>query len=105
MKRKSSTWRRVSFNFRFPTPVCQDAKLIDLVIQVRSLYAYEGQRDVDVSFPENVIILAHPAKDASSPWWYGMVVKSGEKGWFPHSYVDEIICELLLHRSYDSVHS
>lgn len=23
-------------------------------------------------------------------WWYGTAVKSGEKGWFPHSFVSEL---------------
>ena len=59
-------------------------------IRVRTVYPYDGQRDVDLSFAENVVVLAHPAKDASSPWWYGTLVKSGEKGWFPHDYVQEM---------------
>lgn len=63
-------------------------KLAD--IRVRSLFEYEGQRDVDLSFAENVVIDAHPARDASSPWWYGTLVKEGRKGWFPKDYVQEL---------------
>ncbi|RXK39792.1 hypothetical protein M231_02985 [Tremella mesenterica] len=59
-------------------------------IRVRSMYAYEGQRDVDLSFKENVVIEAHPAKDASSDWWYGTLINEAKTGWFPHSYVEEI---------------
>ena len=59
-------------------------------IRVRSLYPYEGQRDADLSFAENVVIVAHPAKDPDGEWWYGTTVKSGEKGWFPHSFVSEL---------------
>lgn len=36
------------------------------------------------------MLVAHPAKDASSPWWYGTVIESGAKGWFPHNYVEEL---------------
>jgi hypothetical protein len=57
---------------------------------VRTLYTYEGQRDVDLSFKENVVIAAHPAKDESSPWWYGTLVDEGKSGWFPHTYVEEM---------------
>ena len=57
---------------------------------MRTLYPYDGQRDVDLTFKEDTVIVAHPAKDASSPWWYGLVVDGGAKGWFPHDYVEEI---------------
>ncbi|KAL7419920.1 hypothetical protein Q5752_005838 [Cryptotrichosporon argae] len=59
-------------------------------LRVRSLYAYEGQRDVDLSFKEDTVLVAHPAKDADSPWWYGIVVDGGAKGWFPKDYVQEL---------------
>ncbi|ELU37390.1 protein binding protein [Rhizoctonia solani AG-1 IA] len=49
---------------------------------VRSLYAYEGQRAEDLSFPENLIIDAHPSKTGSD-WWYGTTRKTGTKGFFP----------------------
>ncbi|KAK8861200.1 hypothetical protein IAR55_002019 [Kwoniella newhampshirensis] len=45
-------------------------------------------RDVDLSFQENVVILAHPARDENSDWWYGLSVKEGSKGWFPRNYVE-----------------
>lgn len=59
-------------------------------IRVRTLFPYEGQRDVDLSFNENMVVIAHPAKDSSSPWWYGLLVDGGNKGWFPHDYVTEM---------------
>ena len=34
--------------------------------------------------------MAHPAKDSSSPWWYGMLMQEGKSGWFPNNYVEEI---------------
>jgi hypothetical protein len=68
-------------------------------IRVRTLYAYEGQREVDLSFKENVVIIAHPAKDPSSPWWYGTVVDGGKSGWFPHSYVEEMKGGLTRHQT------
>lgn len=58
--------------------------------QVRSLYAFEGQRDQDLSFEEGVLIVAHPAKDASSEWLYGMMPLNGKKGWVPKSYVETL---------------
>ncbi|KAF8749948.1 Pleckstrin homology domain, partial [Rhizoctonia solani] len=45
---------------------------------VRSLYAYEGQRTEDLSFPDNLIIDAHPSKTGSD-WWYGTTRKTAQK--------------------------
>lgn len=61
-------------------------------LRVRTLYAYESQRDEDLSFAENNVILAHPAKEASSDWWYGTLLSdgSGKKGTFPRTYVASI---------------
>jgi hypothetical protein len=59
-------------------------------VRVRTLYPYQGQRDVDLSFGENLVLEAHKAKDPSSAWWYGTVVKDKKSGWFPSSYVAEI---------------
>lgn len=36
------------------------------------------------------MIDAHPAKDPSSPWIYGTLLKDRRSGWFPSSYVVEI---------------
>ncbi|WVW79834.1 hypothetical protein I302_101804 [Kwoniella bestiolae CBS 10118] len=58
--------------------------------RVRSLYEFAGTRDVDLSFKEDVVLEAHPAKDADSAWWYGTLVKEGSKGWFPKDYVEEM---------------
>lgn len=62
----------------------------------RSLYAYEGQRDEDLSFAENVVILAHPAKELDSPWWYGTIATSGVKGWLPASFIASIEKSVLI---------
>jgi hypothetical protein len=40
--------------------------------------------------------MAHPAKDSSSPWWYGMLLQEGKSGWFPNNYVEEIKREFFL---------
>ena len=37
-----------------------------------------------------MVLMAHPAKDSSSPWWYGMLMQEGKSGWFPNNYVEEI---------------
>ena len=42
-----------------------------------------------IGFKENMILMAHPAKDPESPWWYGMLLQGGKSGWFPKSYVQE----------------
>lgn len=57
---------------------------------MRSLYAYEGQRDEDVSFLENLVVIVHPAKDPNHPWVFGTVEISGKQGWLPSSYVEQI---------------
>ncbi|GAA5957438.1 hypothetical protein JCM21900_003306 [Sporobolomyces salmonicolor] len=62
-------------------------------IRMRSLYTYEGQRDEDLSFEENRVILANPAKDEESAWWYGVIETSGKKGWIPKAYVEEIAAQ------------
>lgn len=77
--------------------------IIFIAIRTRSLYAYEAQRDEDlrkffilnqllinslcIAFVENIIIEAHPAKDESSPWWYGKLSVTDKSGWFPKDYV------------------
>lgn len=62
-------------------------------IRVRTLYHYAGQRDEDLSFEENMVVLAHPAKNgAPSDWWYGTLLTdaAGVKGTFPSAYVEDI---------------
>lgn len=54
--------------------------------KVRSLYPYAAQRDEDLAFDENAVIIAHPSK-SGGPWWYGVSPSSGKKGFFPNSYV------------------
>lgn len=61
-------------------------------VRVRTLYPYEAQRDEDLGFLENTVLMAHPAKDAGSDWWYGTVLTdpTGKKGTFPRAYVQSI---------------
>ncbi|GAA5879139.1 hypothetical protein JCM16303_001313 [Sporobolomyces ruberrimus] len=58
-------------------------------IRMRSIFTYEGQRGEDLSFPENRVILANPAKDGGD-WWYGELAATGAKGWLPKAYLEEI---------------
>lgn len=61
-------------------------------IRVRTLYTYEAQREEDLNFVENSVILAHPAKEANSDWWYGTLITGGNKtkGTFPRAYVASV---------------
>jgi hypothetical protein len=54
--------------------------------RVRSLYAYGGQRPSDLSFGENLILVARPSKSGGD-WWYGTTVRDGSSGFFPKTYV------------------
>jgi hypothetical protein len=58
-------------------------------IRVRSLYPYAGQRDEDLDFDTNTIIVAHPSKSGGD-WWYGTTVKDGKAGFFPQTYVQKV---------------
>lgn len=60
------------------------------MVRVRTLYGYAGQRDEDLSFEENDVLSAHPARDADSAWWYGSLASGSKKGFFPRSYVEPI---------------
>ncbi|KZT54344.1 hypothetical protein CALCODRAFT_456827 [Calocera cornea HHB12733] len=62
---------------------------MDKDVRVRTLYPYHGQRSEDLQFEENVVITAHPSKSGGD-WWYGSIVKSGDEGFFPRSYVEEM---------------
>ncbi|TKA51640.1 hypothetical protein B0A53_05517 [Rhodotorula sp. CCFEE 5036] len=67
-----------------------DAVDLTKTLRVRSLFAYEAQREEDLGFEENRVLLAHPAKDPNGDWWYGSTEQNGSKfGWFPKSYVAE----------------
>ncbi|KAJ3522358.1 hypothetical protein NMY22_g11925 [Coprinellus aureogranulatus] len=57
--------------------------------RVRTLYAYEGEGADDLSFPENVILIANPSKSGGD-WWFGQTVKDGKSGLFPKTYVDVV---------------
>ncbi|KAL6308638.1 hypothetical protein BKA93DRAFT_822360 [Sparassis latifolia] len=57
--------------------------------RVRSLYPYEGQRQEDLSFRENVVLGAHPSKSGGD-WWYGTLVRDSKSGFFPKTYVEKI---------------
>ncbi|THH31859.1 hypothetical protein EUX98_g2302 [Antrodiella citrinella] len=64
---------------------------VDKSIQyrVRSLYAYEGQRPEDLSFGENVMIVASPSKSGGD-WWHGTIVRDEKSGFFPNTYVEKV---------------
>ncbi|GAA5873711.1 hypothetical protein JCM3774_000147 [Rhodotorula dairenensis] len=67
-----------------------DAVDLTKTVRVRSLFAYEAQRNEDLGFEENRVVLAHPAKDPNGDWWYGSTEQNGSRfGWFPKSYVEE----------------
>lgn len=72
-------------------------------IRVRSLYPYDGQREEDLTFVENSVILAHPAKDGSNDWWYGTLITGGNgtKGTFPKTYVESVEKPKLARALYD----
>ncbi|GJN92753.1 hypothetical protein Rhopal_005791-T1 [Rhodotorula paludigena] len=60
-------------------------------IRMRSLYGYDAQRDEDLTFAENRVILAHPPKDGQGDWLYGATELEGSMlGWFPKAYVEEV---------------
>ncbi|KAL5533504.1 hypothetical protein ACEPAF_5280 [Sanghuangporus sanghuang] len=63
--------------------------------RVRTLYPYEAQRPEDISFLENVVVIANPSKSGGA-WWYGVTVKGGRSGFFPSTYVQELENETLL---------
>lgn len=89
-----------------------------LAYRVRSLYAYEGEGDDDLSeffasltvsllttmsvgFPENVILTANPSKTGGD-WWYGTLLSNGHTGLFPKTYVQPVIerkCPLAISTS------
>jgi hypothetical protein len=56
--------------------------------KVRSLYAYQGQRPEDLTFGENLIIVANPSKSGDE-WWYGKL-RDGKSGFFPSTYVQKV---------------
>ncbi|KAJ7041981.1 hypothetical protein C8F04DRAFT_1077868 [Mycena alexandri] len=58
-------------------------------VRVRSLYAYEGDGAEDITFAENVILIANPSKTGGD-WWYAKSVRDGASGMFPKTYVQEI---------------
>ncbi|KAF8172098.1 hypothetical protein BJ912DRAFT_994425 [Pholiota molesta] len=58
--------------------------------RVRSLYPFEGDGHEDLSFGENLILVANPSKSGGD-WWYGKIVSTGKAGLFPKTYVETII--------------
>ncbi|KAF7350710.1 Kinase-like protein [Mycena sanguinolenta] len=58
-------------------------------LRVRSLYTYEGEGAEDITFAENVILIANPSKTGGE-WWYGKSLRDGASGMFPRTYVQEI---------------
>lgn len=62
---------------------------LGMKVRVRTLFPYEGQRNEDLSFNENLIIDAHPSK-SNGDWWYGSVARDGKTGFFPRTYVEPL---------------
>ncbi|KAF7359085.1 Actin cytoskeleton-regulatory complex protein [Mycena sanguinolenta] len=58
-------------------------------LRVRSLYTYQGEGTEDITFAENVILIANPSKTGGE-WWYGKSLRDGASGMFPRTYVQEI---------------
>ncbi|KAN0063587.1 hypothetical protein ACQY0O_004035 [Thecaphora frezii] len=63
---------------------------LNKTLRVRTLYPYTGQRDEDLTFEENVVLNANPAKDSEGDWWYGVQLDGNKKGFFPRAYVEEL---------------
>jgi hypothetical protein len=53
----------------------------------RALYAYQGEKEGDLSFNEGDDILVHDKSDPSG-WWEGEV--NGVRGYFPSNFVEEL---------------
>lgn len=83
---------------------------LNRTLHVRTLYDYATSFDGDlreynevaeltIAFKENMILEAHPAKDANGPWWFG-TLPNGNAGWFPSTYVAEFNSKgsLICHR-------
>ncbi|KAH8923006.1 hypothetical protein BT69DRAFT_1319808 [Atractiella rhizophila] len=70
------------------TAVDTDEFDMTTVIKSRALYAFDGQREEELTFAANVIIFAHPAKDPDSDWWYGSTFDKSKSGQFPKTYVE-----------------
>ncbi|EKM83232.1 hypothetical protein AGABI1DRAFT_118549 [Agaricus bisporus var. burnettii JB137-S8] len=71
--------------------------------RVRSLYAFEGEGTDDLSFTENVILIANPSKSGGD-WWFGRNVVSGKSGLFPKTYI-EIVKPVKAKATYEYVAS
>ncbi|PFH53549.1 hypothetical protein AMATHDRAFT_73354 [Amanita thiersii Skay4041] len=64
---------------------------IDRTIEhrVRSLYPFEGDGPDDLSFGDNLIIVAHPSRSGGD-WWHGTLVSTGKSGLFPKTFVEVV---------------
>ncbi|KAI8372990.1 uncharacterized protein BYT42DRAFT_578797 [Radiomyces spectabilis] len=65
-------------------------EVIEEAFRVRTLYPFSKTRDDDLAFVENEIIIIQPFQDEVSDWWYGTNEDTGESGFFPKSYVENI---------------
>ncbi|KAF4578312.1 hypothetical protein EYR36_000119 [Pleurotus pulmonarius] len=57
--------------------------------RVRTLYPYTGDSGDDLTFGENLILIANPSKSGGD-WWYGTIIKDGKSGLFPKTYVEAV---------------
>ncbi|KAG8833257.1 hypothetical protein FRC17_011032 [Serendipita sp. 399] len=72
---------------------------MDTSQKMRTLYPYQAQREEELSFNNNIVIVAHPSK-SGGPWWYGVSPSTGEKGFLPRSYL-QAMEEVLAIALYD----
>ncbi|KIL68468.1 hypothetical protein M378DRAFT_184914 [Amanita muscaria Koide BX008] len=67
--------------------------------RVRTLYPFVGDGPDDLSFEENLMILANPSKSGGD-WWYGTVVSTQTSGLFPKTFV-EVVQPIVAKALYD----
>jgi len=57
--------------------------------RVCSLYAFERDGPGDLSFGENLFVIANPSKSGGE-WWYGTISNTSKSGLPPKTYVEVV---------------
>ncbi|KAI9022188.1 hypothetical protein CLU79DRAFT_751554 [Phycomyces nitens] len=65
-------------------------EVIEEAFRSRALYGFTKEREDDLGFQENDIIVVQPFQDEASDWWYGTNEDTKESGYFPKTYVETI---------------
>ncbi|KAL0078645.1 hypothetical protein J3Q64DRAFT_1664753 [Phycomyces blakesleeanus] len=65
-------------------------EVIEEAFRARALYGFTKEREDDLGFQENDIIVVQPFQDEASDWWYGTNEDTKESGYFPKTYVETI---------------